>query len=256
MGLWRREEEIFRSLSEDRKANIEIVFSAYRSVAADKAYLTMPVTTGKRFYDVLDHYGVKNIEELEKKKSGALREEIILPNIEEAKHFSETLSGNKLPLVVPGVFEALKQRWSQDEYMILWLRLITSSIKELWLSDGWEYSNGGAIEFCRGVMIQFRFVEGREDRLPIYDHNGNIVDLVEGAWKLATAIKDLARRGHETTKLRVELGQVVGIAAYLYDQLTDRQEWALHTGGVSFDSSSAIRAAQSVNAPIAFDPTF
>ncbi len=158
--------------------------------------------------------------------------------------------------MVPGVFEARKQRWSQEEYMILWLRLITASVKELWLSDGWEYSNGGAIEFCRGIMIQFRFVETRTDRLPIYDHNRSPVGLVEGAWKLASAIQDLRKRGFDASKLLVELGQIAGIAAYLSDQLTDRSEWSFHTDGIAFDFNSALQAAQSVNAPIVFDPTF
>ena len=161
MGLWkRREERLFDALPDDRRANIEVVVSAYDSVLAGKAYLTMPVTTGRRFYDVLDHYGVRTIDDLERRRPGALRDEIILPNLEEANRFAAALVTGA-PLVVPGVFEARRQRWGQDEYMILWLRVITGSVTELWLSDGWEYLTGGAMEFCRAMMIDFRFVEGR-----------------------------------------------------------------------------------------------
>lgn len=256
MGLWRREEELFQKLPDDRKANIEIVLSAYESISVRKAYLTMPVTSGRRYYDTLDSHGVKSVEELERKKPGAFREDIILPNIEEARRFAETLAGDALPLIVPGVFEARKQRWTQDEYMILWLRVITNSVKELWLSDGWEYSSGGAMEFCRGIMIRYRFIEDRKDRMQIYDHTRSEVDVVEGSWKLAHAIKDLTRRGYDTVKLRVELGQIAGIGAYLYDQHTSRQEWAYRTDGRAFDSGAVIRAAESVSVPIAFNPTF
>lgn len=256
MGIWRREEEIFRSLPEDRQANIEVVCSAYQSVMADKAYLTHPITSGKRYYDILDQYGVKSIKELENKKSGALREEIILPNISEAKQFAETVEGLTLPLIIPGIFEARKQRWGQEEYMILWLRVLTGSVKELWLSEDWQYSNGGAMEFCRGLMLQLRFIEERAHRLLIFNHKGDRVDLSEGASKLSSAIKDLTVRGHDTAKLRTELGQIAGIAAYLNDPLTSRHESAYHTNGVPDDYFWAIRSAQSVGVDIAFDPTF
>ncbi len=256
MGLWRREEKIFQALPDDRKANIEIVFSAYRSMQCDKAYLTMPVTSGKRYYEVLDRHGVKSIDELEKKKPGALREEIIIPNIDEANSFAKLIDGVALPLVVPGVFEARKQRWGQDEYMVLWLRVLTSSIKELWLIDDWEYSNGGAMEFCRGIMLQYRFIEERTDRFAIYDRHRNPVSLVDGAKRLASAISDLTRRGYDTAKLKVELSQLAGVAAYLHDPSTTRREWAAHTDGVPFDAYAVVQAAQSVGAPIAFDRSF
>jgi hypothetical protein len=256
MGLWRREEELFRSLPEDRQANIEVVNSAYESILSDKAYFSMPITGGRLLYNTLDHYGVKTIQELEQKHPGALREEVIIPNIEAAKSFGKRVSDHALPIVIPGIFEARKQRWSQDEYMILWLRLITSAIKELWLCEGWEYSNGGAMEFCRGIMIHYRFIEERVDRLPIFDHQGNLIDLMEGVYKLATSIKDLSQRGYDTSKLRVELGQLAGIAAYLGDHLTSRHERNFHTNGVAINTSSIIEVSEGLGVKISFDPSF
>lgn len=133
MSLWTREEQWFQAMPPERQANIEIVSSAYASLFADKAYFTMPVTTGRRYYDVLDRYGVKSVDELERIRPGALREEIILPNIEEGKNFASKIrEDHELDaIVVPGVFEARKQRWSQEEYMVLWLRFITASATAL-----------------------------------------------------------------------------------------------------------------------------
>ncbi len=213
MGLWRREEEIFRSLPKDRKANIEIVFSAYESMRGDKAYLTMPITAGKRLYDTLDRYGVKTKEELERVRPGALLEEVIIPNIEAGKLFAEKIEGRSLPLVVPGIFEAQQHRWSQEEYMILWLRLITGSVKELYLADGWEYSTGGVMEFFRAMMIHHGHFTKDQGWLPVFE-NGSLIPIEWGARRIAEAIKDLRKRGYNTDKLRHELGQVIGLAVY------------------------------------------
>src|SRR5438105_1504960 len=83
MSLWTREEELHQTLPLEKQVEVEVVGSALAAVFAEKAYLTMPVTTGKRYYEVLDRYEVKSVEALEAKMPGALREEIILPNIED-----------------------------------------------------------------------------------------------------------------------------------------------------------------------------
>ena len=253
MGTWlRREDEIFNALPPDRQANIEIVLSAYRSVFAKKAYLTHAVTTGKRFYDTLDHYEVTSAEELEHKRPGALYEEVILPNIEEARQLAKRIGSGAHALIVPGVFEARKQRWTQDEYMVLWMRFITlGPVEELLLSPYWYYTNGGVMEFCRGMMIRFGLIQERQDLLPVLDHECNPVTLAEGAWMAADAIKQLTGRGHDTAKLRTELTQIAGIGAYLEDPLTDRHT---PTRLAERDLYGAVRAAQSVGAPVAFHP--
>ncbi|MBU6500286.1 MAG: DUF4406 domain-containing protein [Patescibacteria group bacterium] len=252
MVIRRWEHEVFDILPQERRANIDIVSSAYSSVLGDKAYLSMPITSGKRYYEILDHYGVKTVEELEKKIPGALREEIIIPNIDDGKKFAERLAPElDSSLIVPAIFEARRQRWTQEEYMVLWLRLLTKSVKEIYLLDGWEYSNGGAIEFARGLMIRYRFIEERNDRLLIYDHKKRPVSIEEGARKLTEAIKDLTRRGHQTSTLRKELGRVAGIAAYCNDYLTSRDKWAYHANGIGLNSGATITAAKSVGAMIA-----
>ena len=253
MGYLRREEELFQALPEDRKANIEIVYSAYDSCTLPFAYLTMPVTTGKRFYDTLDRYGVKSIDELEAKRKGALRDEIIIPNIEEAKHFAKKVSA-AFPLIVPGIFEARKQRWNQDEYMILWLRLLTNKVRELHLSEFWEYSNGGAIEFCRAMMLHYRFTDEREELFQVFDHHGEPLRLTRGVEILSSSIKDLEIRGHDTSKLRKELGQLAGIAMYLNDHTTDRHTYYFHTRQSGYeDLLKAISSVETLGVPIALN---
>lgn len=246
MGLARREELDFAAMTPERQANIEIVSSAYASMPGHKAYLTMPVTSGRRYYEVLDHHGVKTVAELEARKPGALREDVILPNIAEANELAERIVGRTaLPLVVPGVFEARRQRWTQEEYMCLWMRLIVGPIREVHLSDGWEYSNGGAAEFARAILIRFRCIDERPGDMQVYDHTGDVMTLERGCSMLATSIEDLRGRDYGTDGLSRELGRLAGFAAMLLHE--DRATWKAHVAE-PFDGRVAMLAARRVGA--------
>ncbi len=224
MSVWSREEEAFENLPLERRAKIEIVSSAYASVFAEKAYLTMPITTGPRYYDVLDRYGVKTPAELERKRPGALREEIIIPNIEDGKALAARIknSYDVDALIVPGIFEGRAEQWTQEEYMVLWLRLIGGPVKHLFLSDGWEYSNGGAIECCYGLARELgqagdiestlrEWSKGVHTVLGISDSEGGM-EIIRAAARLKEAIQNLRKRGYDTAVLLRELAGLVALA--------------------------------------------
>ena len=225
MGIWKGEGDLVGSIKPERIANIEVVASAYDSVIGPKAYVSMPITTGRRFYKVLDRYHVRDPEALEFLWPGALWGEIIEPNLEAGKSLAENLAPEiDASLICPGVFDGHEQAWTQDEYLTLWLGIIISSVKEIYLCDGWEYSNGGAIEFARAIEVRHNFVEERDDEIRIFSEWRREITLVEGGQKLITAIKDLERRGHSTTTLRRALEKLVNIAAYFRDPWTSRAE--------------------------------
>lgn len=251
-----RENIILRRLPPERRANIEVVLSAYASVVKQQAYLTMPVTTGKRYYELLDKYGAKSAAELEQKRPGAIREEIIMPNIEDGKRLGQKLQGGCVhALLVPGVFEGRPQRWDQDEYMALWLTVLTRNIRRLYLSKDWEYTNGGSMEFARAVLIQFGCIDSRREPMEILNHDGVPLDVTEGAHRLAEAIKDLGRRGHDTTSLTEELGRVAGMIAMLCSHDVDsRHAYSRHIldRGLTIPNWTAVDAAQSVGARVHF----
>ena len=124
-----REDFLFQELPDDRKAIIEVILTCYKSISfknlLENAYVTMPISTGKLQYQVFDRYGVKNIDELKKKQPDALYHEIILPNIEMGKKFVESIGTDlEVPIISPGMFEATRLRWTQNEYMILWLKVL------------------------------------------------------------------------------------------------------------------------------------
>lgn len=215
-----------------RQAQIDVVTTAYASVVAKLSYLTMPVTAGKRLYELMEKYGVRSKAELEKIRPGILWEEVILPNVENGKQLAHKLHREQgRSLVVPGIFDAQQFDWGQEDYMVLWLRFIVASAREIFLAPGWEYSTGGAMEFVQGMMIQHRFV-ARAEPIAVRNEMTSEVDLMTGALAIAYAIRDLRKRGFDERKLVREFTQLAHLAytlAYLAEN--HKQLWEQHTWG-------------------------
>ncbi len=154
----------YERLTADELGNLGIVLGAYRSFRGDRrkhiAYVGMPITSGKRYFDVLCANGVKTTDELiAKLGKDALYELVIKPNIVEGIALADTLgAGKDLLFIAPSVFEAKKWRWSQDAYMSLWYRVIGEMAGAHYVMDGWEYSTGGAKEVTFSMLMQWRYI--------------------------------------------------------------------------------------------------
>lgn len=142
--------------NEDTWKSIVMTLKAYRSIRGKVGYRSMSITTGKRYYDVFKKYGVYNIEDLIAIDKDILKNEIIIPNIEEGVLAADKLS-QKYDIVVisPGVFEAITHRWSQEEYMFLWYQVLMEIINENFFAEDWGWTNGGAKEYVRCIQMQF-----------------------------------------------------------------------------------------------------
>ncbi|MBT6690533.1 hypothetical protein HN903_01960 [archaeon] len=164
-----RETELLQNCSSEMIDNMHIVRSAYRSVMANNlTYVSMPITSGERFYDVLESYGVMDSAKL---PDGVLYNEIILPNIEKYTGIAQGIQDENpnRTVIAPSVFEAKKQRWSQEEYMYLWYWVLQDKISTGILAD--KFSNGGSEEaVCMNeIRHQMTKVEGHHSSgLPRY----------------------------------------------------------------------------------------
>jgi len=238
MGIKEPDSLDFGDIPKDRMDNINIVLGAYRSIRHPVAYASMPITSGKLFYDVLEHKGVKTLEELSKKDSGALYNEIIKPNIENGIKFADSLKEQiGLPPLAPSVFEAKKQSWSQKEYMFMWFRVIEERAEEMHMMDGWEYSNGGVQEFTRAMEMQLGFINpsngmehfpqglnleeeyNRIQKIKVYSQSKNEIRLDDGFFMVSDAIKDLDKRGFEYDNLFTSLHKLISVAGSFYQYL-------------------------------------
>lgn len=114
------------------------------------AYLSGPITTGRRFIDWWrcdGHALVPGSREY----IDALRAEVIGPNEEQLKRSAEVLrSRHAEPVVEPA--SLFVSHWSQQDYLELWEHFITDHASRILLMDGWEFSAGCASEFCRAHL--------------------------------------------------------------------------------------------------------
>ena len=226
---------------------IEIVLSAFKSHRNSDGYtyLSMPITSGKLFYDVLEKHDSLTLDELMAKDKDILYNEVILPNIEINTAVADKIADNtKKTVIAPAVFEAKKQRWSEAAYMFLWYRVLEEIIDETIMVNHWQYSNGGVQEFVRSHEIKFNFVlsprfveshlpsylprsywpvfkgilkgEGKAiqylDTMNVKDEKLDDISLNHGADLVANAILDLEKKGFNPEKLKESLFEMGGLA--------------------------------------------
>lgn len=154
---------------------IEIVWSAYRSVLANKrlSYLSAPITSGRRA--------------MEAASAGVSKGEIIRTNIEIgtglAREIASKCGG---PIVAPTVFDANVQKWSQADYMQMWLGMIEENIGEIYMSPDWAYSNGCAEEYLKAISMGMGF--GKRSDILAKRPDAQVIHLHEGMEEVAKAL--------------------------------------------------------------------
>jgi hypothetical protein len=191
------DEFLLNSSDQQKKDGINTVLSAYRSILGPVSFVSMPITGGQIYYDVLD------------KHDGSITKEqmidlVIKPNCVRGVNFAKSIAPMaSFPVLVPSVLEAENMRWSDSEYMYLWYHVIEEKAQEIWMSPGWEYSNGSSQEFTRAIKM-------RKSGKPIVirDYFGEEMRLTDGVDMLAASIGDLHTRGYDCTQLAESLREL------------------------------------------------
>lgn len=231
-------------IDDSRLDEMNLVLGSYRSIRYPIAYVSMPITSGKLLYEILEKKGCRNLEELSEQDPKSIFLEIIQPNIEMGIAAADKLRiKSKLPPIAPSVFEAKKQRWSQEEYMFLWFRVIEELAEEVHMTEGWEYSNGGAQEFVKAMEMQFGFANTnffqknidteneleRMKKIKVFDNKRKEIRLNKGSELLTSAIIDLRSREFDSESLKTSLHKLTSIGGFFYDSLTSRSEYEQHS---------------------------
>jgi hypothetical protein len=183
--------------SDEAKRTVEIVWSAYRSVLSKEgrlAYVSTAITSGRRMWEAVLALGLRDADELKARFPEVLRDDVILPNVAAGNELAREVAAKiDHPVVAPAIFEARKQRWGQDEYMALWLKMIEENVGRIYMAPGWEFSNGGAEEYLHAVQMALGF-RGRHDITPL-DAESRVIPVGEGADAIARALFWLEERG-------------------------------------------------------------
>lgn len=165
------------------------------------AYVTVPVTTGRVYYDVLREH--PNIER------GELMSRVISTNYEHGWELVEHLVQCKAcPILYPADLTPLHQDWEQKHFQALWLNIIAELCTEVHLCDGWNFSSGSVEEFTHVMQLRlglprdshivfYNTKSNEEDErermrsIAVYDHEGNPVSIEQGIALVNVAIEEL-----------------------------------------------------------------
>lgn len=163
--------------SEPLPAIRQIWRSAFGSTRV--AYLSGPITTGRRFIDWWRDAGRALAPDSDDYRS-ALRTQVIQPNEVAIKLTAEVLRAKHLePVVEPATL--FVSHWSQTDYLELWEQFITDHASRILLMDGWEFSAGCASEFCRAHL----------DGLPTHRIDGTPVVARDGIAAIRRALAEV-----------------------------------------------------------------
>ena len=188
----------FREPSTDREGEIELFLNALRAVIPDRRalYVSAPLTSGRRFAEwslTADRsLGASSTEYRQ-----AHSDQVVRPNRAAAAgiigHLRRDLprwlreETSSVVVIDPTAVPDL-DRWGQNDYRVLWKRVIELFARAIIFLDGWNYSSGCAYEFLTGVRygIDLRRVDGTK------------IAVQEGIDLLGSGAKDLAVIGSDT----------------------------------------------------------
>jgi len=192
--------------------NIMRVLRAIRQVG-DLVYVSVPITSGRYLYDL--RIAQPHLAEVTR------IELAINHNYLEGWQFVEALKGRlACPILYPADLTPVHQEWEQVHFQALWLSIIAEKCKQLHMSRGWEYSNGGCEEFTHVMQLrlgvprdpdgQLIFFNTKEEEvherermrsIEVFDHLGSRLTIDDGIRRIERALQWIQRSGFEAPKI-------------------------------------------------------
>ncbi len=108
-------------------------------------YLSGPITTGKRFVELVQGGEM----------TPSVRHELIKENCKKLKAKALQLRIDRGHTVLEPASLTVRD-WSQKDYLALWERLIEKHVNVVLFMPGWEYSVGCATEFVKAISVGIR----------------------------------------------------------------------------------------------------
>jgi hypothetical protein len=127
---------------------IDSLVNIVGSVVVDRSavYVSAPITSGRRFADWSSGRDVA-VDLSHPQTYQEFQREVLAPNNEHARTIIKKLRSTFPQVLIDPT--ALKdiEGWSQDDYRVLWAKVIEEYARTVVFLDGWQYSNGCAYEF-------------------------------------------------------------------------------------------------------------
>lgn len=169
---------------------VEMLLSAYESffIGKEGNYISTPITTGKRFIDLLIKHSAHDRHGLIAKFGDEVAKEMLdkveAENIQSGEELSNSLRASNLTNVInPAKFRAI--HFEQDHFNHFWSILIEKKIRSVYFNNNWEFSYGCRTEYVAAVR----------HKIPSYDAEKKPLTPSMGITKLNEAMTFLISNG-------------------------------------------------------------
>ena len=184
----------------DRWPEYEVLLEVVGLCTDDRhpfSYLSVPITTGRAYLEY--HAGAGQGAEGSASHGRKLAR---TDNERRAIAAAQRLRG-KLPGTVIDPSRVAISDWEQDDYHIFWVEVIKRYSETVYFLDGWQYSDGCAIEFATAVQLG----------LPALTEHMKPLDPSDGRALLRSAIAEYVSVGLDPVRLRRATERAESVAA-------------------------------------------
>lgn len=179
---------------------IKMTMTAFDCMVPDDAgiYCSSEITTGKRFYELLEKHAVKSKDNLKAKLGDEEFDRVygafFDANVARGVAFAEKLRERGLiNVVTPGPYYS--RNFGQEHYLYVWEFFIRKKAYEVRFAFEWEYSNGCSFE----CAVAF------DKGIPCMDYKGHAISRADAIEKVTNAVEELKLKGFTVEKLEENL---------------------------------------------------
>jgi hypothetical protein len=200
-SLWKLYKEKVWLENSSQTAIVHNILRVLRSIRTEFNYVSTPITSGKVMYE--NDYDIEKI--------------IDINTIDGLKFANELKDIDNILLPVE-LIPTDHYKWEQEHFQALWLSIIAEKCKNVYMNDGWEYSNGCSEELVHTFQLrlgppkhesllffntkesEYESVE-RMKSIRIFDRKRNEIFPQEALEKLNVSTSVLNKRGVNCSKL-------------------------------------------------------
>jgi hypothetical protein len=197
-----------------RGAEIDALIEMLRSVFPNRRalYVSVPITSGRRF---IDWYSARGVSQLEEDYRREQLREVINPNRDAASALIRKVrETNSSPVIDPTAVGDI-DGWTQGDYRTAWARIIEEFVSTVIFANGWEYSSGCSYEFLVATKAGVETI----------DESKRAISVVAATSLVRAAIRELSSHGLAAEFLRGIVEELVSIDGRLLEGSSTGDDW-------------------------------
>lgn len=183
-------------------AIVHNIMRVLRGVRGTFNYISTPITSGRVMYDNSDYDMSK----------------IISINVLNGLNFADAIKDIQNLIVPCELVPTDHYKWEQDHFQALWLSIIAEKCENVYMNNGWEYSNGCVEELVHSFQLRlgiprhkelvfFNTKESEEEsvermkNIKVFDHNRNEITMSGALESISNAMEYIKTKNKSVYKL-------------------------------------------------------